>query len=234
MDMEQRLKKIKSKAFWRVNIRPIVFEKEKIPTLSALQDLLEECIVRLRGWNYPYSRKNEISNGDDWIQLGCDWEQYIEFLRFYQSGQFIHYFALREDYNPHIQSEIPFPLTIPEPSGYVSIFSTLFTFTEIYEFAARLAQKDIFKTQVFISINLKGIYNYQLYTQRDRHLRKSYISNVNEINLEEPTLGVEELLAKRHEKAIDQTIKLFERFNWNESPRQVLVEEQKKLLERRF
>lgn len=241
--MNERLEKIKSGAHWRVNIRPTTFKKDRIRSLSEVRRIIEECSVKLRGWDYPQSIPAETKNGDDWIQSGCDWEEFIEYWRFYQSAQFIHYFSVYEDY-PEVMRRVKergyFPLIVSfspseEPSGYLSIFSTLFRITEIYEFAMRLAQKGVIEPNVYISIKLRGIKNHQLiFFDLGRMLRKAYVSAIDEINLEPLLIGTEELLAKGHEEAINQTIHLFERFNWVDPPRNIMVEEQKKLLERRL
>jgi hypothetical protein len=240
MIMNDRLGKIKSGAYWRVNIRPTTFEKDRISTLSEVRQIVEACSVRLRGWTYPQITPEETTSGIDWIQSGVDWEEFIEYWRFYQSAQFIHYFSVEEDY-PEVKERAIDRITggmgfgtSREPSGYISIFSTLFRITEIYEFAMRLAQKDIMAPGVYISITLHGIKNYQLFTwDQQRHFPRTFVAAIGEIPLES-TMGIEELLAKGHDEAINQTIYLFERFNWVDPSREIMIEEQKKLLERRL
>jgi hypothetical protein len=240
MIMNERIDKIKSGAYWRVNIRPTTFEKERISTLSEVRRIVEACSVRLRGWTYPQITPEETTSGIDWVQSGVDWEEFIEYWRFYQSAQFIHYFSVVEDYpgvkeraRDRVTGSMGFG-TSREPSGYISVFSTLFRIAEIYEFTMRLAQKDIMTPGVCISIKLHGIENYQLFTwDPERYFPRTFVAAIGEISLES-TMGIEELLAKGHDEAINQTIYLFERFNWVDPSREIMIEEQKKLLERRL
>ena len=56
---------------------------------------------------------------------------------------------------------------------------------------------------------------------------------VDEIKLESK-FSLEELLAKGHDEAIKKCIQVFEIFNWIDSPKVILIEDQKKFLERRI
>ena len=237
--MEERIEKIKSGAHWSVNIRPTSFEKQRIKKLSDVRRIVEECRVSLRGWDYPWVDPDETCNGNDWVQSGCDWEDIVEYWRFYQSAQFIHYFSSKEDQDPEAKERArPFHgvVKLPEePSGYLSILSTLFRFTEIYEFAMRLVQKGVLEPAVYISIRLGGIKNRQLFFwESGRLLRGPYISRISQIDISPKTLPVDELLARGHEIALEDCIYLFERFNWDEPPRQIFLEEQRKFLERKL
>ena len=90
--------KIKSGPYWRVNLRPYEFNEEKIKTLSEIRKLLDQCQVSLRGWDFPHIDHQKTMNGQDWVQSECDFNDIIEFWRFFKSGQFIHYFSVYEHY----------------------------------------------------------------------------------------------------------------------------------------
>ncbi len=153
--MKELLDKIHSTGYWRVNIRPIIFNEEVIPNLTIAHEIIEQSGVLLRGWDYPHFTNADIINGDDFIESSVDFEGHKEYWRLYQSGQFIHHFACREDYevDPNDLSRLSVPA--PSPSGkYLSILSTLYTITEIFEFASRLAVKDILSSNLSISIKL--------------------------------------------------------------------------------
>jgi len=231
--MEERLKKIHSTGYWRVNIRPTQFDQFRIPSLRECREIVESSIVRLSGWDYPYLDPKETANGNDWIQSGRDFGRYVEYWQFYQSGQFIHHFACFEDFtNPE---ELLLYIERPSPSGhYLSILSTLYKVTEIYEFAARLASKDILSTEAEISIKLVGMDGRQLFFwSRSRYLSMDYICRIPEITFFK-TYQISDLLTSASEFALDATVYIFERFNWTFIPRSLLAEEQKKLLERRL
>jgi len=230
--MEEILKKIESKAYWRVNIRPIEFKKNRIATLSEAKELIAKCVVKLSGWIYPYFQEGEIVNKEDYIQASLDWIKHLEYWRFYQSAQFIHYFSLWEDYHPDIRSRVTGPIS-NESVGFVGILSTLDRLTEIYEFVMRLIQNNLFDSGVYISIGLNNIKNYQLFFwDQGRLLYKPYRASINKIEMGD-SINPEELLSKGHEMAIDDALYLLERFQWN-PPRGLLAEQQKKFLERRL
>jgi len=62
-----------------------------------------------------------------------------------------------------------------------------------------------------------------------RSLNSNYICNIEKIPLTR-TLAINELIEKRNEYAVDDTIRVFERFNWFNPPKKVLTEEQDKFL----
>ena len=66
-----------------------------------------------------------------------------------------------------------------------------------------------------------------------RHLSMSYASSLPEI-ANEQTIQAEDLLASSSEFALDCTLHLFERFGWLHASREMLAEDQRKLLERRW
>jgi hypothetical protein len=231
VDVEKRMEEIKSTGYWRVNIRPTKFEKSRIDTLSHCWELVESCRVYLRGWDYPAVSVKEKVLGDEWVQSGADFRGIVELWRFYQSGQFIHYFSCLED--RHRPEEVSARLDQNVFRG-LSVVSTLYRVTEIFEFAARLAQEGILQPQVQISIKLEGMKNRQLFFWEPyRYLSESYICRINEIPFDKE-LPATDIIAARHEEALKAAIHIFERFGWQDPPWQILAEDQRKLLERRL
>src|ERR1035441_3490152 len=97
------LDKIKSRGYWRINFEPLVYE-QKLKTLGECKDIIEKSQVELRGWNYPHFPRRTgtdvgLESGDKFYEGWIDWFNHIEFWRMYQSGQFLHYFAVREDWS---------------------------------------------------------------------------------------------------------------------------------------
>ena len=67
MNQEQITTKIKTKGFWRVVIRPTVFESKRIPTLSDVRKLIDSSKVSFRDWDSVLlSRSRRYLN----LQLG--------------------------------------------------------------------------------------------------------------------------------------------------------------------
>lgn len=212
--------KIQSKAYWRVNIRPTMFIHNRIPDLSTCRDIIRSCDVSLRGWNYPHVGRN-LSNGEDWIESETDWDDIIEYWRFYQSAQFVHLRACWEDYKA-------------TEMKVLELLNVLYTFTEIFEFAGRLAEKEILHPASEVSVRLFGMKGRRLTNSKlTLGFHWVYESKLGEIGFS-GSYSEEELLARRDEIALDATVYVFERFNWELPNRQGLAEEQRKFLERRI
>jgi len=232
--MEERLKKIHSKGYWRVNIRPTRFEKTCIPNLTECRQIIKTCQVRLRGWFYPHLDRNETVNGEDWVESGCDSMDKVEYWRFHQSGQFIHHFACIEDHTVDPKKVRMASITKLSSGRYLSIVSTLYRITEIFEFAARLSSKGVLSPAAEISISLVGTEGRQLsFSDHSRLLYDEYICGIPKMAFQE-TYREAELIARRSEFAMDTTTWIFTRFNWTTIPRSVLAEDQNRLLERRL
>lgn len=238
--MEERLKQIKETGYWRVLIRPTIFDKEKIGSLGECKEIISQSIVRLRGWDFPHLNRNETSNGIDWIQSGSNFEEIKEYWRFYQSGQFIYYSAIREDYlKKEIVQKAGDPINYYHdksklPSRFMSIVNTIYRVTEIFEFASRLVEKGILEPSFEISITLKGMKDRLLFFwEWGRHLSRPYISQLEEFEyLKE--YDSNDFLANRHKYAEECIAWIFVRFNWDNPPRGVIQEIQKKFLEKRI
>lgn len=228
--IKEIVEKIKSRGYWEVTIRPLKFNKERLGALNDCVELVLESKVRLRGWDYPHvSRKYGIRSGKDWVENLTDWDSYNECWRMYQSGQFFHLFGCREDWWGSVRifwSQKPHT----EPGYALSIMSTLYTFTEIYEFAARLAKKGLFDDLLKMTVVLHGMKGRRLVTlDVRRSLNDNHICDIEEIPLSR-TIAMSEIIGKSNEFAVDDTFRVFERFNWLGVPKKVLQEEQDKFL----
>lgn len=235
MSTEELINKIKSKGYWRVEIRPTVFEKLRIPTFSRVQEVVQSCKVYWRGWDYPHWNADTVQNMSDWVESSEDWSQYIEYWRFYRSGQFVHLFAAHED---HMDVESILPIRHPPRpprDGYISFVSTTYKVTEIFEFAARLANKDILRPSAFISIGLHNVRGHELTSfSASRPLDEGFLYTTDAPIIIEREIPQQTLVANTDNFALDFIIEIFERFNWNNPARQILAEDQKRLRERRL
>lgn len=232
MNTDGLLQKIKSRGYWRVEIRPTKFEKLRIPTLSKAQEVVKSCIVTLSGWDYPHWNDKNAKNMEDWVESWEDWRQYIEYWRFYRSGKFIHSFALHEDYTD-MEKALPvrYPPR-PKRSGYLAFISATYRVTEVFEFAARLANKGVLNPAAFVSIGLHNVKDHQLTAfdaSRSLALSDDYVHTTDSPIVIEREIPNHDLIAKNDEFALDYIVEMFERFQWNNPPRQVLIEAQKKL-----
>lgn len=231
--MKEFLQTIKSRGYWKVLVRPTSFENKRISSLSDCIKIIEETKVSLRGWDYPHYGRKGRRSGLDWIGAETDFGVHKEIFRFYQSGQFIHYFSIREDWmmeDPWYEGKFK----DVKPGSMLSFLSTLYTVTEIFEFASRLVEKNILGDQIYIYIELHGNKDRSLVTlDFNRFLSEGYTSTLEIIPFEE-TYPASDLLGKSAEIALNYTIWLFEKFQFYNAPRHVLQEDQKKLIEKRL
>ncbi len=230
---------VKKRPHWRVVIRPDTFNEERISTLKECWDLVSSCRVTLRGWDYPHIQRNVQKNGVDWISSWHDGRDHLEYWRFYQSGQFVHLFSFWEDINrqeAERRAKVGF-LGMPEnftPSGYVDVIWTLLKITEIFEFATRITQKAEFTGFVSLTIQMIGIRNHILCVFDPARSWDGFFP------CEEAEIGKEwrveakSLISNSAELARNATAWFYERFNWMDASNELLLNEQRNMLERRM
>ena len=211
------LDKIRTRGYWRVVIRPASFEEKHIPDYSDLFPIVEKNSVRLRGWYYPHvDTGRQPDTGADWVGQECDWKHQIEVWRLYQSGQFVHYFALagewrdRSDFWP------------PEPGWshgkHIYYVNTIYSFVEIFEFAARLAQSPAGAGRMHVEIDLRNLKGRRLVAEDICHaLSGDYRTNMPDWKY--PWDGSQtDLIARPRELAATAAREFFARFGLNVSP----------------
>jgi hypothetical protein len=150
---------------------------------------------------------------------------FLEYWRFYQSGQFDHYLALREDHMAkhglfHPQFFMP-----AQGKKYLAITASIYMITNIVEFAARLAYQNVLTPTVVLKIELHKMAGRLLtYMQPGRRLPDvSWFKNeVVELRRVWPT---EEVIGRSQELAIDLASELFSQADWT-PPLQLLAEDQ--------
>jgi hypothetical protein len=155
------LVKIRSRGYWKVVIRPTTFQARRIASTDDLFPIVEKNSVRFRIWDYPrIDRKGPPQCGDDWAGQECDCQNEIELWRLYLSGQFVHFFAMAEDWMDQtgtVQTE-------PERSWgrHLYYLHTLYSLVEIFEFAARLALSPAGDGTMRVEIEIKGLEERQV------------------------------------------------------------------------
>jgi len=229
---EEIIEKIKSRGYWKVFIRPLDFQKERIKSLNDCANIVDKSTIRLRGWPYPYFKSHKIVFGIDWIQCQVYWQNYIEFWRMYQSGQFAHWFACKEDWlrKSNLVSE---SLKQLEPGSVMSVLNSVFSFTEIYEFAARLAEKGIFDEALSLNVELHGMQNRKLIRFESwRPMFEDHRCAIETLPYQK-IISVDEILGGASDLALDHVLWVFERFNWRRITKEILKEDQKEFLHKK-
>lgn len=229
--------KIKSRGYWRIIIRPPQFKKDLIPSLDECLRLIVESKVSLRGWDYPHvAREGEgLANGLDWVESSTEWGEILEYWRFYQSGQFAHLFSCEGDWVDRSQIKVQrLQRSQPLPGGILDIIEIIYRTTEIYEFAARLASKNVFGSDLQITVELHGMKDRTLVLTDPRRVPPDdYTCKLDDLPYSK-TVSVETMLAKSSELALENILWFFERFNWRRMPTGVIKNDQRRLLERRW
>ena len=229
--MNEVLKKIRSRGHWKVLIRPGTFVANRIPNISELYPILESRSVQLRGWDFPYlDSKTPLRIDQDWIEQASKWEEYLEFWRFYQSGQFVDFVALDEDWRD--QSTIS---AIPKnwkPGKSLDVEDTVCQITEFFEFASRLALTEAGDEQMHIEITISGLKGRTIRFEPGRvPFRRQKAASIPELTYK-VDLSRLQLVTEGRELALKPAVELFQRFAWNPSL-EILRDMQDELLHRR-
>ncbi len=244
--MKDLIKKIKGYGHWRILIRPNNFDEHLISSVQEARQIIEENKVLLRGWDYPHSDRELKASSANSIESACDGAglPVYEYWRYYLSGQFVHYFAMREDCRidlegiEKIKERIVFSENrVHEVKSVLGVLSTLNTFTEVFLFASRLAQRGrLGNESVHIEITLEKVKNRMLYVENlNRDLHRPYVCSFSEDKIVMAfDLNKNDLISNYAELALDSVIKLFGYFNWENPSRAILNDDQLKFLEKRL
>jgi hypothetical protein len=157
------LEKIRSRGYWRVVIRPTIFEERRVPNYGDLFPIVEKNSVQLRGWDYPHiDHSRPPLRGEDWVGQEYDCEDEIEVWRLYLSGQFAHVFAMAGDWGDCSSFR-------PAGPGWhwgreLYYLQTIYSLREIYEFAARLALSPAGAARMRVEVEMHGLKGRRLAT----------------------------------------------------------------------
>lgn len=171
------LRKIKSRGYWKVVLRPTTFQKDLIKSRADLFPIVRERSVKFRGWDFPHisNDKNPII-GEDWAGQEYGKIGLIESWRIYQSGLFIDYFSIDSEW---MEENHLIPANrILQPGSSIYYQSTIYVFMEIFEFASRLSRSLAGTDFMRVNIELHGLSERRLVETDIRFLLPNrYISN---------------------------------------------------------
>lgn len=230
---------------WRVNFRPDEYKEESIPTLAKCLEAIQKNKLSLRGWDYPHlsSHENRKAFGTNWVSSWSDFLGNREYWRLYQSGQFLHLFAVREaielDFRQKLQSDMESHLSFmddvkwDEVPGFISTLNFIYLMTEIFEFAARLCQAGVYSGILDIDIRIKGIQGFALSVGWDRAWHSYYAASENDLG-KIWSLETDAIVAESSDKALDAIIWFFERFGWISPSIEVIRRDQENFLKGRI
>ena len=217
--MTELLEKIRSRGYWRVIIRPVAYIEDRIEHFPDLFGILLRTSVELRGLGFPnLGSHSSVKRHRNWIQQECSLGQYLEVWRFYQSGQFVDVRGIEGDWADSYIAQPPQPDWAP--CRFLVIEDVVDQFTEVFEFASRLAFTDSGDEQMRLHIGLHGIKDRRL-TTRDRQSGNPYFKEFSASVLDEycydGVLSKAELVAIPRELALKPAEGLLHRFGYSPS-----------------
>jgi len=231
MNKDEIIKKIKSKGYWEINIRPDVYNSQRLER-QKIKDIVRSAVVELGGWDYPHFRDSE---GEPYpilygIEKIIDWSNHIEFWRMTKSANFYHLLALREDWMEDVEYRL-------KGKKWLGVLRTLYTLTEIFEFAKRLATQNIFDDNMIIDIKLYDLKNRQLVVDSYNRVPFMFprIAKITEPwNYHTQSFSVNDVQNKPDQLALDAFLDLIYLFEWENPPIETFKNDIQKFLQGRI
>ncbi|MDY6821173.1 MAG: hypothetical protein SVN78_06090, partial [Deferribacterota bacterium] len=154
-----------------------------------------------------------------------------EFWRMYQSGEFIHYLALCEDWFEEASWQQNLHEKIKPPMSSLGIIgSVVFQMTEIFVFLSRLGTTGIYDDGVHVFIILHNTENRELWTDvKELRLLQSYKSKKQMIKYGEK-FNKEQIMTNPKDLAFNAIKHIFDEFGWHNPPDETIKNYQDKLL----
>lgn len=210
--------------------------------LPDVKKLILNTKVSLRGWDFPHVNPREVTNANGYVFGAVDWNNHLELWRMYQSGQFI-YLGTLWDVLPEFQASLRkemernFILATGEQKqsvvGLTSFIGLIYSVTEFYVFAARLASA-LGVESIELKNFLRNIKGWALASGDPSILWHSfYQCRIEEIDLS-GKLQTKDLVGDPAREASAAIKHLFELFNWNDASPNMIRQWQDKLIGGRF
>jgi hypothetical protein len=234
---------VKAKPHWRIVIRPYGNPQPLISNLRDAWRIIEQCSVSVRGWDYPYVGRTTVERGqgNTWIASWTNGGRFTEIWKLFLSGQFVHLRNFWQDIDDSeytqraIERARMFGMRGDfRPAGLIDVRDTLYTITEIYEFAARLAQHTKAIGSVNVNIQMVGVRD-RLLCPLDSGIGWTNVCIAQQDIIEcEKTYTVGDIIGGSKEYARMATDVIYQVFGYMDASLELLVSEQNKLFEKRY
>lgn len=234
MIIEDVKKKIDSIGNMKVIFEPTVYKENRVQK-KDLQGVLEKTQVSLRGWSFPHIPREDRDDGKRPYSIGngvefyTSWQDMVEAFRFYQSGQFLAKFALREDtlgeaYGKKI-----------EAGKYLDFLSLIYKITEIVSFIKNLIDStDIEGGRLTIEFHkIKDRVLEPIFSQNIFSFNAGYICRMDEISITRE-FDREKISNDFLEIGREFIKAVFDDFNWRNYSDQMIQTHQENLLNHRI
>ncbi len=239
MSKDEVIKKIKSKGYWEINIRPDIYNSQRIEK-QKIKDIVRSAVVELSGWDYPHFRDSEGEPYPilDGIEKLIDCSNHVEFWRMTKSANFYHLLALREDWMENVEyRNILAKGDELKGKKWLGVLGTLYTLVEIFQFAKRLAAQNVFDDNLIINIKLYDLNNRELVVDSFDRVPFMFprVAKISKPwNYHTQTFSVNDLLNQSDQLAIEAFLDLIYLFQWENPPIETFKNDVQKFLQRRF
>lgn len=183
-----------------------------------------------------------MNYGDTWIAGFSDFMGHFEYWRFYQSTQFLYLGSVRENTDRGLKARTRATMAtwgalrgvdVDAVPGFVLLQEAIYNLTEYFEFAARLAQAQIYVDPIDINISIRGIDGFMLAAAPDRRWTAEYVAR-EPVLAYTRTIVPSDLMASAADHALACTLWFFERFGWLTPNVDLIRTDQQKLLTRQL
>jgi hypothetical protein len=181
--------------YWHVEIFPKIYKEYQIPAIARLREVRQESVVSIRGWSFPHVDREHDGVFEGGIQSVTHWHQYQEAHRLYSSGLFTWRQQIKEDFTDRY-------------SNSISYISSIYSITEYFIFASRLATLVAKGGDFIIRIGVTGLKGHVLRMDSDG-FDEDYETMASEFN-RSYDVSLEGLRASHLDFAADATRQLFE------------------------
>jgi pyrimidine deaminase RibD-like protein len=216
------LRKIWSKPYWHVWIRPTEFKRARFQDVERCRQFVLSSEVRVEGWfAYPSFSPQTLEFGDEWISGELEHSSKMmsraERWSLFRSGQFIQNRAFDE---------------IAQLGDRVHVIEILDMATAAFEFAARMADQGILTPSAAITFELRGVAGRSLTWPQDLLGDVDAVGRncwcQDEILSVERRFTTDEIRARKRALALDVALELYAKFGWIEPSTQRLESAQNK------
>lgn len=208
--MSSTMEKLRSRGYWHTVIRPAEFQAKRVADIAALPSIIEKASVHLRGWDFPHVVQGGKYERDvDWVGQESEWGGFLEAWRAYQSGQFVDYTAMEEDWASADSFSGGWGARPPEK--FLRVRNAIFTLTEILEFASRLSLTPMGAEQIVITVVASDLAKRQLWINDNRPPRHRVQATLTEMPFE-INVRREELIGNAWGIALRWSSELLKRF----------------------
>lgn len=198
-------------------------------TREQMFGALSSSAVNARGWSFPYYDERCVLVGPNERYIGGEIDfttavVHLEEWRLYSSGQFLLRMRPWEVPDQEWQRKVRDTFNSrgrqlsESVVGFLAFDLLIFSVTEAYIFAGRLAQSMPYDGMIDIKIGLKSVQGYALASRDEqRRLYDAYMTTIDNPH-DDVTMPIDALVADPKAAAATALIRLFRQFRWHDPP----------------